>query len=45
MRRFPNHITSFAPFWKQVYLGSLSANFCFVYCTPSSSRWAATILS
>jgi hypothetical protein len=33
-RRFPNHSTSFESLWKQVYLGSPSANFCFVSYMP-----------
>jgi hypothetical protein len=31
--------------WKQLYLGSSSANFYFISWTPSSLSWAKTILS
>jgi hypothetical protein len=44
-RRFQNQTTSWWSFWKQVYLGSPSTNFCLMVCISSTLRWAVTILS
>jgi hypothetical protein len=44
-RRFSNHTKSFESLWKQLYLGSPSANFYFISHMPSSLHWAMIILS